>query len=236
MCGRYTLTEDVEQIADVFEADVEPIRHVHEPRYNIAPTQDAPVVIAGREGRRVGLLRWGLVPHWADELSVGARMINARVESVSTRPAFRDSFLRKRCLVPADGFYEWEDRGSRKQPHWVHARRESLFGFAGLWASWTAPNEIQYHTYCILTRPAPAELAWLHDRVPLILPKEDWTDWLARGTAPEVLQEVLERAEPPALQTHPVSTRVNKAGYEEPDCTDEIDLDDFPVEEQTSLF
>ena len=236
MCGRYTLTEDAEAIAEAFEADIGPLATVHEPRYNIAPTQDAPVVISADGGRRCGLMRWGLVPHWADSPAVGSRMINARVESVRTRPAFKDAFQRKRCLVPADGFYEWEDRASGKQPYWIHRRDADLLAFAGLWATWMAPDDVRVHTFCILTRAAPSSISWLHDRAPVILPPDAWTDWLAKGQAPESLEALLNGAKAPMLMAHPVSRRVNKADYDEPDCTDEVDLDDDPVPEQTSFF
>ncbi|MGI9626164.1 MAG: SOS response-associated peptidase [Longimicrobiales bacterium] len=226
MCGRYTLTEDVDAIAEVFSADVEGIRAVHEPRYNIAPTQYAPAIIAGDEGLRAGLLRWGLVPHWAKDLSQGGRMINARSETVSSKPAFRESFLSRRCLIPADGFYEWEAQGSVKQPYWIHRPDEALFGFAGLWATWKAPDDTKHHTFSILTRAAPRSLTWLHDRVPVILPADAWTDWLAKGTAAEVLTGLIDDGKTPSLRTHPVSRRVNKADSDFADCTDEIDLDD----------
>lgn len=236
MCGRYTLIEDVDAIADVFEAEVEPIRASHEARYNVAPTQVAPAIVAAPTGRRVGFMRWGLVPHWANDLSVGPKMINARSETVATRPAYRDSFLRKRCLIPADGFYEWEAVGSKKQPHWIYRSGKPLFGFAGIWSTWVEATGEKVHTFSILTRPAPEPLAWLHDRVPVILPPTLWDDWLARGTAPERLEEVLKSSVTPVLQSHPVTRRVNQAGYESPDCTDEVELEDPPPEAQTSLF
>lgn len=236
MCGRYTLTEDAEAIAGFFEADVDGIRSSHEPRYNIAPTQDAPVVVAGEGGRRAGYLRWGLVPHWADDLSVGGRMINARSETVHRLPAFKDSFLSRRCLVPADGFYEWQDLGGRKQPHWIHRPGSPLFGFAGIWARWKDPEDRDVHTFAILTRPAPPSLVWLHDRVPVILGPANWTDWLARGTTEEALAQILSDATPPQLDSHPVTPRVNRADYDSPDCTERVEPEP-PVEEaQTSLF
>ena len=235
MCGRYTLTDDVEAIAQVFHADVDGIRDTHRPRYNIAPTQEAPVVVAASDTRRAGLLRWGLVPHWADDLSVGGRMINARSETVHQRPAFRDSFLARRCLVPADGFYEWEDAGGWKRPHWIHRPGAELFGFAGIWARWGGESDTPVHTFAILTRDAPESLAWIHERVPVILTPDVWDDWLARGTAPEILREILDGADTPRLESHPVSRRVNRADYDAPDCTEEVE-EDPPIQPQMSLF
>jgi len=236
MCGRYTLIGDADWIAEIFEADVEPIRGAHGPRYNVAPTQLAPTMVSAPAGRRVGFMRWGLVPHWAENLSVGTKMINARSETVATRPAYRDSFLRKRCVVPADGFYEWETLGSKKQPHWIHQPGRTPFGFAGIWSTWVGAEEEKVHSFSILTKPAPAPLVWLHDRVPVILESGLWDDWLAKGTPPDSLQELLAVSETPVLQSHPVSPRVNQAGYEAPDCIDEVDVEKPPTAEQTSFF
>lgn len=235
MCGRYALTSDAELIAEVFDADTTDLGEDLEPRYNIAPTQSAPVVVGSRGKRRAGFLRWGLVPHWAGHPGDGARMINARSETVADKPAFRDSFLSRRCLVPADGFYEWEARPGGKQPFWIYPEDRPLLALAGIWARWTGPDGGALHTYSILTREAPPELAWLHDRVPLILGPGAWDDWLARGTDPEVLRGVMDRAPHPPLISHPVSRKVNHAAYDEADCLDEVEDDPTP-DPQTSLF
>ncbi|NNF28398.1 MAG: SOS response-associated peptidase [Gemmatimonadetes bacterium] len=235
MCGRYALTSDAELIAEVFEADTEDLSGSLEPRYNIAPTQTAPVVVGARGGRRAGFLRWGLVPHWAGDPGEGARMINARSETVAEKPAFRDSFHSRRCLVPADGFYEWDARPGGKQPFWIYPEDRPLLALAGIWARWTRPDGGKLHTYAILTRGAPPELAWLHDRVPLVLAPETWEDWLARGTDPEVLRTIIDRAPHPRLASYAVSPKVNHAGYDEADCLDEVDDDPSP-DPQTSLF
>ena len=226
MCGRFTLTEEADAIANAFAADIGPIRDIHEPRYNIAPTDEAPVVIAAQGGRRAGPMRWGLLPHWAEDMRVGARMINARAETVATRPAFRESFRARRCLVPSDGFYEWESRATGKQPYWIHRPRTPLFAMAGIWSLWTPPHGGRLATFSILTRPAPRPLRWLHDRVPVILPAASWDDWLARGTTAMVLGDMLRNAVPPELRWHPVSRAVNRAGHDEPDCTDRVELAD----------
>ena len=226
MCGRFSLTVEVDAVASAFRAEVAPPLRHHPPRYNIAPTEDAPIVIAAPGGRRAGLMRWGLVPHWAESPRVGARMINARSETVDRRSAFRESFLARRCLVPADGFYEWESRPSGKQPYWIHMAGREVFAMAGIWSSWRSRTGSRLLTFSVLTREAPEAIRWLHDRVPVILPPHGWDDWLARGTASSELQAILGAAEPPELSLHPVARSVNRAGYDEPDCVAAIDPDD----------
>lgn len=225
MCGRFTLTAELGYVADAFATDLSPALEGFRPRYNIAPTDDAPVVIAAPGGRRAGPMRWGLVPHWADNPGRGARLINARSETVATRNAFREAFLARRCLVPADGFYEWEARPTGKQPYWIHRPGRGLFAMAGIWARW-GDAENRLATFSILTREAPESIRWLHDRVPVILPERSWTDWLARGTAAGSLHAILAVADPPELKWRPVSRAVNRAGYESPDCTEEVALSD----------
>ena len=226
MCGRFTLTAELGYVAETFGAEVSPALEGFPPRYNIAPTDEVPVVIAAPEGRRAGPMRWGLVPHWADSPGVGARMINARSETVATRSAFRESFVARRCLVPADGFYEWEARATGKQPYWIHRPGSALFAMAGIWALWGGRGAERLATFSILTREAPEPLRWLHDRVPVILPDQWWTDWLARGTAVESLHAIVAGADPPELRLHPVARAVNRAGYEDPDCVEQVALED----------
>ena len=224
MCGRLTLGEEADAIADAFAADIAPIRPIRLPRYNIAPTEEAPVVIAARVGRRAGPMRWGLLHCWARDRRTGARMINARAETVATRSAFSESFRSRRCLVPASGFYEWESRPSGKQPRWIHRPDGSLFAIAGIWSAWSAPDGTRIATFAILTRSAPSSIRWLHDRVPVILRETVWDDWLARGASTPVLNAVLKDAEPPELHLHPVSRGVNRPGWDEPACIERVEL------------
>lgn len=225
MCGRFTLTAELGHVAETFKAEISPALGVFHPRYNIAPTDEVPVVIAAPEGRRAGPMRWGLVPHWADSPRVGPRLINARSETVASRSAFRDSFLARRCLVPADGFYEWEARATGKQPYWIHRPGSALFAMAGIWALWGVGGD-RLATFSILTRDAPHPIRWLHDRVPVILPEQSWTDWLARGPVVNSLHEIVAGADTPELRAHPVARAVNRAGYEDPDCIVEVALSD----------
>ena len=224
MCGRFTLTAVLGEVADAFAAEVSPSLAGHEPRYNIAPTEEAPVVIAAPEGRRAGAMRWGLVPPWAETPAAGARMINARSETVARRGAFRESFLARRCLVPADGFYEWEARADGKQPYWLHRPGRALFAMAGIWAIWNGGGGAPLATFSILTRDAPEPIRWLHDRVPVILPAAYWTDWLARGASAETPNGILAGADTPELRLHPVSRAVNRAGHDEPACIEMVEF------------
>lgn len=226
MCGRFTLTAELGYVAETLAAEISPALEGFQPRYNIAPTDEAPVVIAVPGGRRAGPMRWGLVPHRADSPRAGARLINARSETVATRSAFRDSFLARRCLVPADGFYEWEARATGRQPYWIHRPGSALFAMAGIWALWRDGDGARLATFAILTREAPEPIRRLHDRVPVILPQDCWTDWLARGTVLKSLQAIVERSDPPELRLHPVARAVNRAGHEDPDCTKEVALSD----------
>jgi putative SOS response-associated peptidase YedK len=216
MCGRYTLAVPGEVLGELFElAEVPAV----EPRYNIAPTQEAPVVRTRRtaEGpvRRLDLLRWGLVPWWAEDPGVGARMINARVESAAERPAYRDAFRRQRCLVPADGFYEWKPGPGGRQPYWVHRPDGRPFAFAGLWSRW-GRDERRLDSFTILTRAAPEGLRELHDRVPVILQPEDWAAWLDPSPAePGDLLAALARAGGD-LVPRPVGRRVNRPDNDDP--------------------
>ena len=225
MCGRFTLTVELGEVADAFAAEVSPALSGHQPRYNIAPTEDAPVVIAAPVGRRAGPMRWGLVPYWAESPRLGARMINARSETVATRNAFRESFLARRCLVPADGFYAWEARADGKQPYWIHRPGSALFAMAGIWSLWGGHSGDRLATFSILTGDAPAPIRWLHHRVPVILPEPHWTDWLARGTAPVSLHAILAEADSPEMRWRPVSRAVNRAGHDEPECNEAVELD-----------
>lgn len=208
MCGRYTLTTPEGDLVEVF--GVPALAFDWEPRYNIAPTQVVPVVAEDDEGRRMGLLRWGLVPYWADDPSIGNRMINARSETVAEKPAFREAFRRRRCLVPADGFYEWEKReGAGKVPHWIHRADRRPFAFAGLWERWRAPEGDPLHTFTILTTEASPSLRRIHPRMPVILPEAGWSTWLDREADGETLLELLRPFPDGELSEHPVSTRVN---------------------------
>lgn len=201
MCGRFTLTRPARQVSDFLGVEV----HEFSPRYNIAPTQ--PVLTLRQSGP--ALLRWGLVPSWADDLSIGARMLNARAETVAEKPAYRAAFARRRCLVPADGFYEWLTQGKAKLP--IHFRpRAGLFALAGIWERWQ-----ELESFALLTTEANELVRPAHERMPVVLPREAWAAWLA-----EAPFEGDWLAPFPAEQMEAVSASpwVNNARNEGPAC------------------
>ena len=243
MCGRYTLAPECDEIARAFAANPGPIRDLHQPRYNIAPTTDAPVIIAAGKERRAGPMRWGLVsPQRAhpredagsqgdsgSSMQSGSRAterghINARSETVATRPAFRDALRRRRCLVPADGFYEWTASPAGKQPWWIHLPGHHLFAMAGIWSWYNPPGLDRRPAFAILTRAAPASLRRLHHRCPVILPESDWDAWLSPRTPAAEIARIARNTEPPALRCHPVSRAVNRVQHDEPGCVEVVEL------------
>ena len=218
MCGRYSLAgPNPAEVRERFAltADVPVAR-----RFNVAPQDDVLAVTADREGAPRGeLLRWGLVPHWADDPRVGAKMINARAETVAERPAFRDAFRRRRCLVVADGFYEWQPReGRRKQPFHVTRADGAPFAFAGLWAVWRGRDEEVVRSCTIVTTAANEALHAIHPRMPVILEPGDEAAWLDDATPVEHLHELLRPLPAPATAAREVGFAVNDARHDAPDC------------------
>lgn len=206
MCGRYTLAAATSELVEALDVPMPDFELVA--RYNIAPGQDAPVVAEDRRGRRMGLLTWGLVPGWMDEPS--KPLINARSESVLERPSFREAFGRRRCLVPADGFYEWREEGGRNVPFWIHPEGGGLLSFAGIWERWSRPGAEARHTFAILTMPSSPALAEVHDRMPVVIAEKDREAWLDRGTDVEGALALLRGGPVPSYELRPVSTRVNR--------------------------
>lgn len=218
MCGRYTLaTPDPAEIRARFGigAAIE-IR----PRFNVAPGDEVLAVTTDREGQRRGeLLRWGLVPSWSKSPASGLKMINARVETVAKRPAFRGSLERFRCLIVADGFYEWQRMpDGRKQAFHISLGSGELFAFAGLWSIWRAPDGSKLRSCTILTTAANAAIAPLHDRMPVILAPDAERSWLAHGRPVEALWETLGGAPSSRIQLRAVGPAVNDARYDGPEC------------------
>ena len=236
MCGRYTLRSSPQQLMSLF--GVASLPEIG-PRYNIAPTQQVLAfravdssrrAVAGEARdsadavpggvRRPALLRWGLVPRWAKDLSVGSQMINARSETAAEKPSFRSAFVSRRCLIPADGFYEWEKLADgRKQPWWIHPPGGPVFAMAGLWESWSPPGGSEVIETCtILTTVAGPDVAGLHDRMPVILAAADWDLWLSAAASKAQLQGLLQPLPSGSLQLTRVSMLVNRATVDTPDC------------------
>ena len=227
MCGRFTRANDffsdradqrafLEQLGLV-SADVLP------PSYNIAPMQQIAAVRSSElDGHELVMFRWGLVPGWADDLSIGNRMINARAESVAEKPAFRTAFKKRRCLVLADGFYEWQKTGKAKQPYFIHLKGRKPFCFAGLWERWSK-GEKPVETCTILTTDANKLMAPLHDRMPVIIAPKDYGLWLdAAVQEPERLQALLQPYPDAEMEAYPVSTLVNSPKNNSPECVEPI--------------
>ena len=217
MCGRYSLTTAPEALRRLFDFDTTPNL---QPRYNIAPTQSAPVVRpAANGGRELAMLRWGLIPSWAKEASIGNKMINARSETVAEKPSFRSAFRHRRCLVPADGFYEWRREGEIKQPYRIGMKGGAAFAFAGLWESWPGNDDDAVETFTILTTEANRRLGPIHARMPVILAPDAYDAWLAAesGSRDDALGLLRPFAEAP-MAFYRVSTRVNSPRNDDPDC------------------
>lgn len=217
MCGRFALIVDASVLADVFHVDP-PCELA--PRFNIAPTQQVFIVRSGNgSSRQCAVVRWGLVPSWAKDPSVGARMINARGETIAEKPSFRSAVKSRRCLLPASGFFEWVRRDGAKQPYFIRFTDGRVFAFAGLWERWT-PSDGEPLETCTIITTVPNELvAGLHDRMPVIVPPERYDEWLApKALAMEQLQEILSPHPAAGMETYPVSTHVNRPGNDGPEC------------------
>jgi putative SOS response-associated peptidase YedK len=214
MCARYTLT-DPGALEELYGM---PIPLSLPPRFNIAPSQTLPVARESHGRRDFALLRWGLVPSWAKDPKAGYRMINARAETVGERPAFRAAFRRRRCLVPADGFYEWQEGERKKQPWYIRLRRGGPFSFAGLWEHWEGDAEL-IESFTILTTKANELVRPLHHRMPVILPVEHYPLWLDADTRDAgALQALLAPCPAEALTAFPVGTEVNNPRNDLPLC------------------
>ncbi|MGD0930409.1 MAG: SOS response-associated peptidase [Candidatus Korobacteraceae bacterium] len=225
MCGRYRLSRRAEILASHFCAEYEGMDW--EARYNIAPTQAVPVIRQDpREAvRRASLMRWGLIPSWANDATISARMINARSETAAEKPAFRESLQRRRCLIPADGFYEWPRRAKAKQPFHFGLQDDSLFAFAGLWDRWRGPDSTTLETCTILTTTPNQLLADVHDRMPVILPPTSYDLWLDPGFRElAATTEMLKPYDAGQMRRYAVSTRVNSVANDDRDCSESTDV------------
>lgn len=223
MCGRYTNRFSWKQLHRLLGLTTPPPTADFIPRFNIAPTQLAPIVRTDEQGpRSLVMLRWGLVPFWAKELKIGASMINARAEGIETKPAFRAALKRRRCIVPVSGFYEWKTLpdGHRKQPYYIHSSSDDEpLMCAGLWERWQPPDAVAVETFTIITTSPNDMMKSLHDRMPVILASKDIDRWLDPSTHdPAVWLSLLRPAADDALVYYPVSTLVNSPKNEAQEC------------------
>ena len=225
MCGRYRLSRRKQLVEEYF--DVSSDTDDWNPRFNIAPTQSVPVVRQHpKEPRRdLSLMRWGLVPSWAKDASGAARMINARSETAHTLPAFREAMKLRRCLAPADGFYEWQRRGSAKQPFCFEVGDGGLFAFAGLWERWRDPSGQWVKSCSILTTTPNAVTSAIHDRMPVILHPDSYDLWLDPGMQNvAAISELLKPYDARLMRCYPVSSRVNHVANDDEACSTPVEL------------
>jgi putative SOS response-associated peptidase YedK len=233
MCGRYRLSRRKQIIEAHFEtADWQ---DDWSPRYNIAPTQPVPVIRQHPKEpiRQIALMKWGLVPHWAKDASGAAGTINARSETAATKSAFRDPLKFRRCLIPADGFYEWKRTGTAKQPYCFELNEGELFAFTGLWDGWKNAEGRWIKTCSILTTVPNAVTSAIHDRMPVILDRDSYDLWLDPGmTNVQVVGELLKPYDPSHMQCYAVSSRVNHVGNDDEECSRRVEIADV----QNPLF
>jgi putative SOS response-associated peptidase YedK len=209
MCGRFTLTQP-DAIASTFGVTLD---RIPPPRYNIAPTQPLGVIV-NQSGRQFRLMSWGLIPSWTRDPNTSNRMINARLETAHEKPSFRTAFRHRRCLIPADGFYEWKRMDHQKQPFYFQLQHQPLFAFAGLWETW---QEIE--TCTILTTAANPDIQPIHHRMPVIITPDFYEQWLDPGIQRnQPIHDLLKVMPEPNLEVFPVSPQVNNAAFDGPEC------------------
>ncbi|OHB81514.1 MAG: hypothetical protein A2V98_01305 [Planctomycetes bacterium RBG_16_64_12] len=224
MCGRFTLRAPASVVAAQFGLfEMPPFT----PRFNIAPTQPVAVVRACPEGpgleRELAWLRWGLIPSWAKDPAIGNRMINARAETAAEKPAYRAAFRHRRCLVVADGFYEWQRTGGRKQPYFIRMRDDRPFAFAGLWESWHGPEEGPLESCTLLTTEPNELLEPIHNRMPVILAADDYRQWLDPTIQkPEAVAMLLRPLPAEGMTSYPVTTYVNSPTRDDAQCIEKV--------------
>ncbi len=242
MCGRITLTAEPQIIAAEFGIATVPALS---PRYNISPSQPVATILARESGaqRILKMMRWGLIPSWAKDASIGNKLINARSETVSQKPAFRQAFRHRRCLIAADGFYEWARSGKQRQPFYFQRAERQPFGLAGLWETWQSPTGDQIESCTILTTSANALMAPIHQRMPVILAPEAYEEWLrAPAERAQDLAGTLAPCPEDWLDVYPVDPMVNRPDCDTPACIEAVKVPaDEPLDgdddgEQLDLF
>lgn len=226
MCGRYVITTPPDAIRRLFGYPEQPN---FPPRYNVAPTQPIPVVRLVNGARAFTLMRWGLLPGWVKDPKGFTLLINARAETAAEKPAFRNAFKRRRCLLPADGFYEWKREGARKQPYFIRRRDRAPFAFAGLWETWSGPGGEEIDTAAIITTDANADLAALHHRMPVTIDPDDFGAWLDERSDAAAVRRLMRPAPEGQFELFPVSDAVNKVANDDPRNVEEVAARAVPI-------
>ena len=226
MCGRFTQERPASELADIFAA--EPLAEELGARFNVAPTDEAFVVVQREDRRAITAYRWGLVPHWSTDAKTASRMFNARAETITASPAFREAFRRRRCIVPVDSFYEWKREGSVRQPYRVTRGDGLPLALAGLWAGWRDPEtEEVRRTFTIVTTTPNEAMAGLHDRMPVVLEESSWDRWLVDGRAGPAADEgellaMLQPTDAVELRIYPVNRYVNDVRRDGPELIEPL--------------
>ena len=215
MCGRYTFTIDAKSLAEAFSMVPPGFQIVK--GYNIAPGQHVVIVRPERSGLMADVAFWGLIPSWVKDPNTSPRPINARAETLEEKPTFRSAFRRKRCLIPASGFYEWKAQGKTKQPFYIHPSEGDLFAFAGLLEDWQGPDGEVMVSTCLITTEPNGLMAEIHNRMPVILPKPAWSDWLDPAAQTRDLQRLLVPYPSELMRAHPVSPAVGNVRNDSPE-------------------
>jgi putative SOS response-associated peptidase YedK len=221
MCGRYEVHTPVEEIARIFGAQPEVEAAALPPRYNVAPTLRVPVVRTGRHGRALEAMTWGLVPGWAKDLS-GPKPVNARAETVFDKPMFRTAIRRRRCLLPADGFYEWQQRPGGKQPYHIGMADGQVFALGGIWEYWAREGQPALVSCAVIVTHANTLMASIHDRIPVVIDPRDYSAWLSADADDGAIMRMLAPFPPERMRAYPVSTRVNNVKNDAPDLIQQI--------------
>ncbi|WP_128895806.1 SOS response-associated peptidase [Longirhabdus pacifica] len=220
MCGRFTLTAEEETILSYLNLDHKPM--TWKPRYNIAPTQSVLSCIKHQDAMRIGTLQWGLIPHWAKDSKIGSKLINARSETVMQKPSFKNSFARKRCIIIADGFFEWKQNEDGKQPLYITLKDQPLFAMAGLYDTWQDEHEKKIHTCTILTTKANTFMEHIHQRMPVILKRNHIDSWLMPKQSIPTLQSLMQPYHAHEMRAIPVTKKMGNAAFDSPECIQPI--------------
>ncbi|QGQ95884.1 SOS response-associated peptidase [Paenibacillus psychroresistens] len=221
MCGRYTITVSEDELIARYAAE-EPTNRYHTPRFNVAPTNRVPVILNDEGITKIDAFRWGLIPFWAKDTKIGYNLINAKADTVAEKPSFRNAFKQRRCLIPADGFYEWKKNGAEKQPYRILLKDQLIFSMAGLWESWTSPEGEEIKSCTIITTNPNELMIDIHDRMPMILSVEDEHKWLDKSQSVEELKAILQPFPMDRMRAYPVSKDVGSVKNQNAELIEEV--------------